>query len=155
MGARGRKSASDLSVIGPAGVVTVRRPQAPEQLTDEQAEEWRAIVNRLPADWFPRETHGVLVQLCRHIIRAQRISQLLDAMESSDQLDMKEYRDLLASEAQQSNIIAALSTKLRITQQATVDKRKSKGAIRPRPWDIQSRADHSVDSEPGRRSASA
>jgi len=36
------------------------------KLTDEQAEEWRAVVSRMAADWFPRETHGMLLAYCRH-----------------------------------------------------------------------------------------
>jgi hypothetical protein len=57
MGVRGRHGVAELAVIGPSGIETVRRPEPPDELTDEQATEWRAIVNRLGADWFPRETH--------------------------------------------------------------------------------------------------
>jgi hypothetical protein len=42
------------------------RPEPPEDLTEEQAAEWSAVVDRLPADWFPRETHGLLARYCRH-----------------------------------------------------------------------------------------
>ena len=35
--------------------------------------EWCAVVNRMPADWFPRETHGMLVQYCRLIVGARRL----------------------------------------------------------------------------------
>src|SRR3546814_433066 len=110
MGARGRKSAAALSVIGPGGVETIRRPEPPSDLTDEQADEWRAVVNRLPAEWFPRETWGLLSQYCRHVIRARRLAQLLDAAEQATEFDVKEYRDLLRSEEEQSRALASLAT---------------------------------------------
>jgi hypothetical protein len=56
MGVRGRTGIAELTVIGPGGIETVKRPDPPGELTDEQATEWRAIVNRLGASWFPRET---------------------------------------------------------------------------------------------------
>jgi hypothetical protein len=40
-------------------------------LTEDQAAEWRAVVDRLPNDWFPRETHGMLAQFCRHVCTAR------------------------------------------------------------------------------------
>jgi hypothetical protein len=52
-------------------------------LTDEQATEWWAVVNRLPADWFPRETHALLIQYCRHVVSARRVAQLLTQAESA------------------------------------------------------------------------
>lgn len=133
MGTRGRKSGAELSVVSP--IETISRPDAPYDLTDEQVDEWWAIVNRMPADWFPRETHPMLAQLCRHIVRARRLSQLLNAMERKPEFEMKDYRDLLRSEEEQSRAIASLSTKMRISQQATIDKRKTKPVSAPKPWE--------------------
>lgn len=124
---RGRKSAAELAIIGPGGVETIRRPEPPAELTDEQADEWRAIVNRLPADWFPRETWGLLAQYCRHVTRARRLAQLLVAAEAAEEVDVKEYRELLRSEEEQSRAISSLATRMRISQQATYDKSKAKG----------------------------
>ena len=47
------------------------------ELSDEEGEEWCEIVDRLPADWFARETHALLVQYCRHVVAARRVSQLI------------------------------------------------------------------------------
>lgn len=136
MGNRGRVSAAALTVISPGGIETVRRPEPPIELTDEQAEEWRAIVNRMPADWFTRETAPLLVQYCRTIVRARRLAQLLNNTEKSEELDVKEYRDLLRSEAEQSGVLMSLATKMRISQQSTYDKSKKKPAGgTTRPWD--------------------
>lgn len=134
MGIRGRPSSAALSIIGPAGIETIRRPDPPDVLNDEQSEEWRKIVNRLPADWFPSETHGLLEQYCRHLVRARRLAQAIDAAESADPFDVKLYRDLLRSEEQQSHVIATLSSKMRISQQSTYDKSRRKPKLNKAPW---------------------
>lgn len=135
MGSRGRTSGAALSVIGPGGIETIRRPEAPSELTDEQASEWEAIVNRMPADWFPRETHPMLAQYCRHAVRARRLAQLVDAAEKAEEFDVKEYRDLLRSEAEQSGALMSLATKMRISQQTTYDKSKKKPSGSKKPWE--------------------
>jgi len=135
MGTRGRISAAGLAIIGPHGVETIRRPSPPESLSDEQAEEWRRVVNRMPADWFPAETHALLEQRCRHVIRARHLAQAIDVAQSADPFDVKAYRDLLRSEAEQSHTIAILDTKMRLSQQATYDKSKRKPNTSQRaPW---------------------
>lgn len=136
MGVRGPKSAAALAVIGPGGVETVRRPEPPHELTDEQADDWRAVVNAMPADWFPRGAHGTLVQLCRHRIRARRLAQLLNAAEAAEDFDVKEYRDLLRSEGENTRLIESCETKLRLTPQTQYDKSKKRDAKTQRkPWE--------------------
>lgn len=136
MGTRGRTSAAALSVISSQGIETVRRPDPPDELTDEQADEWRAVVNRLPADWFPRETHGMLVDYCRHVVMARRIAQLVERAEGADVLDVAEYDRLAKMAERESRVIASLATKMRITQQATV---RAEQARKPsqisKPWE--------------------
>jgi hypothetical protein len=115
----------------------VQRPDAPYDLTDEQSAEWWAIVNRMPADWFPRETHPLLSQLCRLIVRARRIAQLQTDMESNPEFDAREYRALIQAECQISREMSSLCTRMRISQQSTYDPSKKKGpALLTRtPWD--------------------
>jgi hypothetical protein len=48
MGTRGRKSSAELALIGPNGVETRRRLEAPADLSTEQAEVWCSITNSLP-----------------------------------------------------------------------------------------------------------
>ena len=83
MGTRGRKSSAELSILTMPTLETIMRPDAPYDLTDEQADEWRAVVNRMPADWFPRETHGMLTQYCRHVVAARRVAQLVAQAENA------------------------------------------------------------------------
>jgi hypothetical protein len=134
MAQRGRKSASAL-MLPTVSVEVVKRPDAPYDLTDEQSQEWWAIVNRMPADWFPRETHSVLSQLCRHIVNARRVAQLIDAEMGADKLSVDVYEQLLRMQARESGAIASLSTKLRITQQSTYDKSKKKPTLVQKPWE--------------------
>ena len=115
-----RPSAASLAVIGPSGIETIRRPEPPSELTQEQAIEWRAVVNRMAADWFPRETHGLLVQYCRLVVRARRLAQLIDMEEQSDEFNAKKYRVLVRAEEGISRAICSLATKMRISHQPTV-----------------------------------
>src|SRR3954467_15967709 len=70
---RGRKSAAAMSVIR---AETAFRPKPPDGLTVGQVSEWRRVVNRLPADWFPAETHACLAAYCRHTENAKRLAGL-------------------------------------------------------------------------------
>lgn len=135
MGTRGRQSAADLSVVAKSNVISIQRPRAPSELTDEQASEWREVVDAMPADWFPRGTHGTLIQLCRHRIRARRIAQLIESAQGSDEFDVKEYRDLLRTEGENTRIIESCETKLRLTPQTRYDKSKKRGSQITKPWE--------------------
>jgi hypothetical protein len=130
VGARGpqAQASQGLTVIGGNGIEAVRRPDPPCGLTDEMAHEWRTIVNRLPADWFPAETHGMLAQYCTHIVRARRVRDALNRLESSEDFDPVEYRQLLASEAKQSREISNLAVRMRLAQSTTHDREKKKGS---------------------------
>jgi hypothetical protein len=94
-----------------------------------------AIVDRLPADWFARETHALLVQYCRHVVAARRVSQLIAALEADEKLDFKAYHDALKAQQRESSILASLATKMRISQQSTYDKSPKKGeGGKAKPW---------------------
>jgi chaperone required for assembly of F1-ATPase len=114
----------------------VQRPDAPYDLTDEQSEEWWAVVNRLPADWFPRETHGVLAQYCRHVVAARRVAQLVNAEEKAGAtLDLGRYDVLLKMQEREGRALSSLATRLRITQQATMSEKAKKPTQVARPWE--------------------
>lgn len=133
MGTRGKQSVAALSVASPVGVV--QRPDAPYDLTDEQSEEWWAVVNRMPADWFPRETHGLLAQYCRHVVAARRVSQLIHALEGNDPFDVDQYDKLLKLQEREGRAMSSLATRMRLTQQTTYDPKKKKPIEAKRPWE--------------------
>ena len=150
MGSRGRTSAAELSVISGGGVETVRRPDAPVDLTDDEAEVWRSVVNRLPADWFPAETLSMLAQYARHTIASKRVASMIEQLDLAVAADIKDGTTpaaavlgtakmldrLLKMQERESRCIASLATKMRISQSTTYDKSRKKGTITPKkPWE--------------------
>lgn len=135
MGTRGRASSASLAVLGASPVETIRRPVPPDELTDEQADEWVSIVDRLPADWFPRETHGLLTQYCRHVVAARRVSQLIADHEVSEGFDIEEYDRLLKMQEREGRALSSLATRMRLSQQTTYDKSKKKPGQKRKPWE--------------------
>jgi hypothetical protein len=129
VGARGpqAQAAQGLTVIGGNGIEAVRRPDPPHDLTDEMAHEWRAIVNRLPADWFPTETWPLLAQYCTHIIRARRLRSILCQMEASEDFDPVQYKLTLDAEEKQSRSMSSLATRMRLSQASVYDREKRTG----------------------------
>lgn len=134
MGIRGRQSTAALTVVA-SGVEIVPRAKPPDELTDEQAHEWRAVVNRLPAEWFPRETHGMLAQYCRHVVAARRVAQLIASAEAGETLDVEEYDRLLKMQEREGRALSSLATRMRLSQQTTYDPRKKKPSTTKRPWE--------------------
>jgi hypothetical protein len=117
MGTRGRKSAADLGIIH--GLP--QRPGAPAELTPEQAEEWRAVVARMPADWFGREIWPLLIQYCRHVTNSRFIAGLIEAahdLDTGDRTALMRFNRLLALQERQTNALAGLATRMRLTNQS-------------------------------------
>lgn len=143
MKTRGRDSAASLEVVqfnqggarGAQVLERVERPGPPVELTQEQADEWNAVVSRLPADWFPRETHALLAEYCRHVVTARRIAQLIQNAEGAETLDVVEYDRLGKMAERESRVIASLATKMRLSQQTSYDKTKKKPRTVTKPWD--------------------
>lgn len=134
---RGRKSVAGLSVISGEGIVTLRRPEPELGLTDEQANEWREVVNRLPAEWFPRETHGMLAQYCRHVVSARRIAALIEEVEGREDFDLDQYDRLLKMQEREGRAISSLATRMRLSQQSTMSEQRKKPIKASRkPWEV-------------------
>jgi hypothetical protein len=130
----GRKSAASLTVIGPHGIETIRRPEPPRSLNDEEAAEWRKTVGGMAADHFPVETHAMLELRCRHIIHSRRLAEMIEAEQKSDEYDWRTHKELLYALARQSQTIAVLDTKLRLAQITTYDRTQPKRTAKATPW---------------------
>src|SRR5215212_9757776 len=109
MGIRGPKSAAELAI---------QRPKAPADLTKEQTEVWREIINEMPADWFGPETAPMLSQYCRHIDAARKVALLIGQAEKGEQFAVEDYARLLKMQETESRAIASLATKMRLSQQS-------------------------------------
>jgi hypothetical protein len=81
-------------------------------------------VDRLPADWFPRETHGLLAQYCRHLTTARRLTRLVEQLEAAEDLNIRDYNRLLAAQERETRCTASLATRTRISRTCAVCGRK-------------------------------
>lgn len=131
MGTRGRQSAAELTVIASSGIIPVSRPRPPEYLTDEQAEEWRAIVNVMPADRFGPETVPLLAGYCRHAVASRHIGQLISTCEAAEELDLAEYDRLLKMQERESRCLASLAVRLGLAITTTHERKKANSLKKP------------------------
>ena len=132
---RGRKSVASLTVISPSDVVSIPRPEPPVQLTEEQVEIWRSIVNANSADWFRPETQPLLTQYCRMVVALDRI-ELVIAEHEERGCDADTLSKLEGIRDKRSRNLQALARAMRMTQQSTYSAKKSKPALTlPKPWE--------------------
>jgi hypothetical protein len=136
MGTRGRESLASLMVPdNPTEII--QRPDAPYDLSDEQSDEWRAIVSTMPATHFMRGNYALLSQYCRHVIAARRVAQLITQVLKPGEFDRKEFGALLQLQAGESAAITRLSRSMRLTQQSVMraeTTKHPKGQMK-KPWD--------------------
>jgi hypothetical protein len=144
MGVRGPKSAASLAVVRS---LADARPAAPASLTEPQGDTWRAIVNRMPADWFRVETHGLLAAYCQHASAAVAMAGMIDSFQPEwwrDDDGLKRFDKLLAMRERETKAMASIATKLRMTPQArytphgAATAAKKPGGARA-PWEIEGR----------------
>jgi hypothetical protein len=123
-----------------------KRPEPPSELTAEEAEEWIGVVDRMPAEWFTRETQGQLVNYCRHVVKARVIAGLISGFKpewAATEDGLHRLDKLLHMAEREGRAIASLGTKMRITQQTrykaeTAHRKVSNpsSSAAPRPWDM-------------------
>jgi hypothetical protein len=140
MGVRGRKSASSLSVA--ATSLPGQRPQPPKHMSDATAAEWRAIVGRMPPNWFGAETFGLLEAMCGHMVRSRQLAATLAEIEPPSMSDvdgLKAY-DLLTKMAdREARAASLLAHRMRLTQGSRLERTTAATAVKhetngTRPW---------------------
>jgi len=119
-----------------APVTSVQRPDAPYELTDEEADVWRQVVGALPADWFGPETWLLLADYCRHTVSSRHMSQLVGSLQKGESIDVAALDRALKMRERETRAASSLATRLRITKQATqlADKLVKRQSV-PRPWE--------------------
>ena len=136
---RGRKSAAALSVVAP---IAGQRPEPPNYLSKAEAAEWRAIVARMPPDWFSPETWGLLAQLCRHMVLSKLVAaEGLHADAGRMIRDDPDLFDRLTRiHEREGRAISSLATRLRLTPQSRYDAAKAHRAVQSvpvvKPWEL-------------------
>lgn len=132
-----RKSAAALS-IAPAGAPDRRLPP-PSELTARERELWESVIASKPADWFDEDSAPVLKEYVRAAVTCDRLSVAVNLALASGDIGEAAHADkLLLSRDREARRVAALATKLRLTQQsrytpqaAATANRKAAGR---RPW---------------------
>jgi hypothetical protein len=137
MGSRGKSSVSEL-LVQSHNPTRLEFPDAPYDLTDEESNEWRAIVRSMQPTHFSAGNFPVLAQLCRHIVGSRRVAQLIQKCIGEEEFNRREYFALSQMQATESAAIMKLSRSLRLTQQARTERQSIK--LRPlvaekNPWD--------------------
>jgi hypothetical protein len=144
MAQRGRKSAASLSVVSMLGDA---RPAPPDELAEAEAKEWREIAARLPHDWWTRENYPLLVEYCRHIVRARDLAgdiakfRRFPAEVRLTTDGIQRYDMLLRMADRERAAMVNLATKMRLTQQSRyrADKAASaadRGKMVRKPWEM-------------------
>lgn len=59
-------------------------PPASYRLGDDELEEWRRVVNAMPANWFAQENYGVLAEYCRLVVSSRDFSERIRAIRKVD-----------------------------------------------------------------------
>jgi len=126
---RGRKSADSLET--PKVTVLHPRPEPPAELTKAQAEEWRAVVDRMPHDWFPRETHPLLVCFVQAVCTTRELERRLQ----SKRLTVRDTNLLRQMLDRERKAIVSLARTMRLTQRSRYTKEKKTGPTGRRPWE--------------------
>ena len=118
-------------------ITSTERPDPPGDLTDEQAHEWMMVVNRMPADWFPRETHPMLIQYCRHVVTCRRVAEMIDNFlaDEKEPKSINGFNQLLIMQEREGRAMSSLATRMRVSQQALFGRRKKTGPRIPAPWE--------------------
>lgn len=124
---QGRRRAESLprDLIG-----NLERPEPPRELTVLESMVWIKVVGSMAPDWFMPETHGLLIQYCRHAIRATAISKMMEEQGMT--------LELMAEEREQTKQIIALSQKMRLSQVTGTNPMKTKRSsvdVARKPWD--------------------
>ncbi|MCA0272390.1 MAG: hypothetical protein LCH69_10050 [Proteobacteria bacterium] len=138
MGTRGRKSAAELAVATPPGLIVTARQDAPYDLRDEEADVWRGIVESLPADWIAPGSVPVLAAYCRATVSARRLGMLIVAVETGEGYDADQHMKLIRAHGQVAQVLKTLATALRLTPQSRYTPARA-GNQRPegsRPWEF-------------------
>ena len=130
---RGRKS--PLTLLETAVTDDCPRPEPPAELTAEEASEWVALCNVVPANYFNRAAQTTLTQYCRHVAVARHLAQLIHRCRQSKKFDVQ-YRQLIREQRGETQAIYACLRSMRLTHLSIRSGRPAVAASPvPRPWE--------------------
>lgn len=78
----------------------------------------------------------MLAQYCRHVVSSRHIAKLIYDLETKKGgFDVGEYDQLLKMQEREGRALSSLATRMRMTQQATFDKSKTKPKEAKKLWE--------------------
>lgn len=125
-----RQSAASLSVATPS---LGARPPPPRELSDRQRALWVQYTACKPVGWFTDETLPMLAALCSHVESFELIDKEFRGADLGDSEKLKWFDQLAKLRVRESQAIACLSTKLRLTQQSRYTPQSAATASQRRP----------------------
>jgi P27 family predicted phage terminase small subunit len=135
---RGRQSLAEMTVVR----VTDERIDPPASLTEEQANEWRAIVNSLPADYFRPGDTPLLAAFCIASVFHRRAAEDIERrgialVNERGNEYVNPSHQMLTSQA---SAMAQMAVKLRLCPSARLtgkaaQSRNGSAAKSVRPWE--------------------
>ena len=136
MGARGRKSASELQVVDTDEVVTIDRPRAPVSLCREERVEWDRIVGAQPAEWLTPGFDILLESFCRQAVMERREAAIIDGILGADEFDERAYSRACKRLDTASRTKASLGIRLGFAHSTSYENKKTKPKGK-KPWEFQ------------------
>lgn len=139
---RGRKSQAELAVAQVTELSQIPRPA--KHLTPAQADVWRMVMASRSAEMIEPEAYPVLVEYCRLIVTANRVSEQIEKFDP-DWLDdddgLKRWGFLVDKQDKVAGRISSVAVKLRLTPSTRFDSgtasRVGKKSMR-KPWQVES-----------------
>lgn len=127
----GPASAASMAVV-PVG--TFPRVRVPAHLPESQRTRINDLIGTKPADWFQPADLPLLVELARHMDRADRLDAEIRALAPDDLKGLKWLQPLANAESVR---IQSILRSLRLTPQARyrADSAKLKPREGPAPWE--------------------
>jgi hypothetical protein len=128
----GPKSAASMSVV----TTTFPRVRVPAHLPESQRSRIDGLLGTKPADWFQAADMPLLIELARHMDRADRVDAEIRALKADDLQGLKWLQQLANAE---SSRIQSVMRSLRLTPQARyrADAVKVRDTDGPRPWETE------------------
>jgi hypothetical protein len=129
-------------------VALPERPEAPSHLVEDEAQLWREVVATKPADWFARDSQPLLAAYCQAVVMHRTLMLMwhgtIDALKNPDDAKkqvsaLMSVKDLQGMVTKTAGSVAALATKLRLTQQSRYTPQAASTASKKsgplRPWE--------------------
>lgn len=131
MGARGRKSAAEIT---DTKVASIERAKPPSWLSAAEKKEWTEIVKKMPPTWVSRERYPLLEAYCTHAISRRLAAKKMAALARGESPDSKEYDRWSTIHGRDTEKLKSLAIRLEIAQSTSYERNRRNQAGK-KPWE--------------------